>query len=55
MKRPQLAVHSIAGGFTNKRVETACGTSKWNLEGVTVRPCRIGENMGGYICSQQEN
>ena len=38
MRRPQLAVHSIAGGdFTKERVEIACGTSKWNLKSITVQ------------------
>ena len=36
--------HSWGGlGFTKERVEIACGMSKWNLKGVTVRACRIWE------------
>ena len=33
---------SVWGAFTKSFV-TACGSSKWNLMGVTVRPCRIWE------------
>ena len=46
MRRPQSVVHSIAGGLhKRKRVEIACGMSKWNLKGGTVRLCRIWEVM----------
>ena len=41
MRQPQSVVHSAAEAevFINERVENiACGTSKWNLKGVTVRP-----------------
>ena len=40
MRGPQSVVYSIAG-WLHKRFKIACGTSKWNLKGVTVRPCRI--------------
>ena len=43
MRRLRSVAHSIVGGFTEKGVEVACGTSKWNLKGVTVRLCRIWE------------
>ena len=45
MRRPQLVVHSIARGLHKERVVIACGTSKWNWKGVTVRPCIIWEVM----------
>ena len=47
MRQPQSVVHSIARELHNnkKRIEIVCGTNKWNLKGVTVRPCRIWEVM----------
>ena len=45
MRRPQSVASSQLEGFTKEKVETACGTCKWDLKSVTVRPCRIWKAM----------